>query len=211
MFLFTRRARLAGGSGPAGIEWATSICTKVSEVTDQEVQLWATVYSPGFGTVSWTAWLADLPALESVGDRLAADAGYGALVAQGAEFVEGGLDDSILQPLHGLPDPDRDVRYVGGVQAVIAGGQATRAMASGVELAMTAAAITGLPTMFVRSLTGPYGAVGWLTGYESMAEFESADHALSTDPGWIKTVDATEGCFVEDTAVTQTTMYRRLA
>lgn len=210
MYLFTRRSRLSGGHGTAGLEWATAVCAKVAEVTDQEVQLWATVYSAGFGTISWTTWLADLPSLESVGDRLAADAGYNSLTNQGPEFLEGGLDDSLLQVLHGLPDPDRDVRYVGGIQAVIAGGQATRAMASGVELAMTATSITGLPTMFLRALTGPYGSVGWLTGYESAAEMESADHALATDPGWIKTVDATEGCFVEDPSVTQTTMYRRI-
>ena len=28
--------------------------------------------------------------------------------------------------------------------------------------------------MFGQALTGPYGAVGWLTGYETIAEMEKA-------------------------------------
>ncbi|MFN8051796.1 MAG: hypothetical protein U0Q22_10190 [Acidimicrobiales bacterium] len=210
MYLFSRRARLAGGNGSDALDWAASICDKVQAVAHQEVQLWATVYSPGFGTVSWTTWVPDLATLESIGDRLMADKGYGDLTNQAATFAAGGLDDSLLQPLHGVPEPERNLTYVGGVQAVIAGGQVGRAMAAGVELAMTAASITGLQTMFMRNLTGPYGAVGWLTGYESIAEMESADHALNAEPSWLKTVDHTEGCFVEDPASTQTTIYRRM-
>ena len=211
MYLFSRRSRLVGGKGTSGIEWASAVCAKVTEVTSHEVQLWATVYSAGFGTVSWTSWFDSLASLEAVGDALAADGAYNELVDRGAEFLDGSLDDGLMQLVHGMPDAEREVRYVGGVQAVIAGGQLTRAMGVGVELAMTSTSITGLPSMFMRGVTGPYGAVGWLTGYESMAEAESADHALSTDPSWIKTIDSTEGCFLEDPAFTQTTMYRRLA
>jgi len=209
MFLFTRRARLARG-GPAGVDWASSMCAKVAEVADQPVGLWATVYSPGFGTVSWTSWFDDLAALERVGDALMVDASYQELVAQGADHVEGPLDDGLLQPLHGVPETDREINYVAGVTAVIAGGQAGRAMPAGVELAMTADSITGRSSMFLRSMTGPYGSVAWLTGYASIAELESSDHALSIDPAWVKTVDNTEGCFVEAPGSTTTTIYRRI-
>ncbi len=209
MFLFTRRSRLSG-SGPAGIEWATDVCSKVTEITGQDVRLWAATLSPGFGTITWSSWFKDLTSLEAVGDQLMADASYLELVAQGPEHLDGTLDDGVFQPLHGLPDTERDITYVGVTSAVIASGQATRAMAAGVELAMTADSITGRSSMFVRSLTGPYGSVGWLTSYASIAEVEEADHALSLDPGWIKTVDGTDGCWVESPELTQTTLHRRL-
>ena len=70
--------------------------------------------------------------------------------------------------------------------------------------------ITGLSTMFVSSLTGPYGSVGFLTGYENIAAFEAAQSKLAGDASWIKLIDSTKGCFVEDAAMTQSTLYRRL-
>ena len=72
MYLFTRRARLAGGAGAAGLEWATTITAKVAQVTGHEASLWATVYSPGFGHITWTAWFDDLrtePELNRERDR----------------------------------------------------------------------------------------------------------------------------------------------
>ena len=65
--------------------------------------------------------------------------------------------------------------------------------------------------MFLRSLTGPYGQVGWLTGYESLAQMETAMDAQASDPTWLKLIDSTEGCFIEDLGATQTTLYRKLA
>ncbi|MGZ4800421.1 MAG: hypothetical protein ACXVL8_16085, partial [Acidimicrobiia bacterium] len=85
-----------------------------------------------------------------------------------------------------------------------------RAMSVGTEIAQTAESITGLPTMFARSVTGSYGAVAWLTGYENTAAMEKADAALASDPSWLKLIDSTKGCFVEDPASTQSTIYRRL-
>ncbi len=211
MYLFSRRTRLVGGNGMAGLEWATSICAKVQQITGQEIQLWGTVYSPGFGTVSWTGWFADLASLESVGDKLQADPGYLDLTDAGAKFTEGGLDDSIIQPIYGEPDPTQDIQYVGGVVGVIASGNFARAMAAGVEIAQKSEKITGLSTMFGSSLTGPYGSVGFLTGYENIAALETAQNKLAADASWVKLIDSTKGCFVEDATITQSTLYRRLA
>jgi hypothetical protein len=93
MYLFTRRTRLAGGNGMAGVEWAGSICAKVKELTGQEIELWASVFSPGYGTISWTGWFEDLASLEAVGDKLEADPSFAKLSDAGAKFTEGGLDD----------------------------------------------------------------------------------------------------------------------
>jgi hypothetical protein len=211
MYLFSRRARLRAGNGMAGIEWASEVCAKVRAVTGQEVQLWATVYSPGFGTLSWTAWFEDLAHLETVGDKLQADAAYLDLVDRGADLTEGGLDDGVFQVLHGVPDPARDIHYVTAVEAVVAAGEIARAMGMGVEIAQKAEAITGSPTLFGQSLSGPYGSVGWLTGHEDIAKLEANAQALVADPGWLELIDRSGGCWLEDAAATQQTIYRRLA
>ena len=83
-------------------------------------------------------------------------------------------------------------------------------MGLGAEIAHKAEAITGVPTLFVRSLTGPYGGVGWLTGYESITAMEKSEAATVADSSFVKLVDSTQGCFVEDATTTQSTIYRRL-
>ncbi len=210
MYLFSRRTRLSDGNGTAGVEWAGKIAAKVKELTGTEIQLWATVYSPGYGTISWTGWFEDLPALEAVGDKLQADPAMEKLVNAGAKYTQGGLDDGLVQPIYGTPT-DAPIQYVGGAVAVCAAGSFERAMAAGVEIAQKAEAVTGLPTLFGRSVTGPYGGVGWLTGYESAAAMEQADAALAADSSWLKLLDSTKGCFAEDTSITQSTIFRRIA
>jgi hypothetical protein len=209
MYLFSRRTRLSEGNGTAGSEWAGKIAAKVKELTGQEIQLWSTVYSPGFGTISWTGWFEDLEALERVGDTLQADPSMEKLANAGTKFTEGGLDDGLVQPIYGTPS-DAPAQYVGGVVAVAAVGSIERAMAAGIEIAQKAESITGLPTLFGRSLTGPYGELGWLTGYESAAAMEKADAALSGDPSWLTLLDSTGGCFAADSSATHSTIYRRL-
>ncbi len=209
MYLFTRQTRLAAGNGTAGLEWAGSICAKVKELTGQEMELWARVYSPGFGTISWTGWFPDLAALEAVGDKLEADPSWSTLTDLGAKFTEGGFDDGLVQPISGEPS-GAPIQYVGGAVAVCAAGNIERAMTVGIDIVQKSEAITGLPTLFGRSVTGPYGAVGWLTGYENATAMEKAESALASDPGWLKLLDSTKGCFVEDPNITQATIYRKL-
>ena len=208
MYLFSRRARL--GSLEA-IEWAVTIAGKAREASGNSVELWATTLSPGFGTVSWTSWWADLASLEAGLAKIQVDAGYNELAAQGGGFIDGVVDDSLFQTLAGDVDPEAANQYVNGVQAACAGGNLARAMTSGIEIAQRAEAITGLPTLFVRSMTGPYGGVGWLTGYPDLAGFESAMDKMAADPGWLTLLDSTNGCFVEDANLTQSTLYTKLA
>jgi hypothetical protein len=210
MYLFTRRTRLARGDAAAGVSWAISITDKVKQVTGQDVQLWSTVYSAGFGTISWTAWFEDLASLEAVGDKLDADPGMAELGNAGNEFTDGSLDDGLLEPIYGDPAAGGDATYVGGAVAVGAAGNIERALGLGVEIAQKSEAITGLPTMFVRSMTGPYGGVGWLTGYENITAMQTAEAAIAADSSFMKLIDSTKGCFVEDATATQATIYRRV-
>ncbi|HML01010.1 MAG TPA: hypothetical protein VK428_12535 [Acidimicrobiales bacterium] len=182
-------------------------------MTGNDVRLWAHAFSPGFGTVSWTSWWADLVSLESGLDKLQGDAKFMALAEEGRSFIDGPIDDGLLQIVSGEIDPSaaNEVQYVAGAQAVCAAGNIGRAMTVGIELAQKGEAITGVRTLFVRALTGTYGTVGWLTGYRDLAEFETAQDKLAVDPSFIAAVDDTKGVFVEDPVVTQQVIYRKLA
>src|SRR5579872_5651538 len=100
MLLYTRRTRLVGGSAQEGLTWAVSAATKVTEVTGHNVRLWTTVFGPGVGTVTWTAWFDDMTALETLGDKLQADPAFVTLASSGAKFTDGTLDDAVYMPIH---------------------------------------------------------------------------------------------------------------
>ena len=211
MYLFSRRGRLDGGNTNDALAWATGITTKVNEITDLQVGLWMQTYSPGFGTLVWSTFLADLASLEAGGDKLASDPGYVAMADEGAKYISGGLDDGLVQILHGVPDPTRTIEYASGVQAVCASGNIANAMAVGVEIAQKAEAVTGLPTLFGASVTGPYGGVGWITGYENIGALEAAQAALGADPNWVAMIDKkAAGAYAEEPSLTTQLIYRRI-
>jgi hypothetical protein len=208
MYLYTRRLLLTSA---AGADWATRICEAGTKVGGVEINVWGSIWGPAYGTITWTAWHADLASLETWGDTLNGDAGFQGVIAEGAELVQGSVDDGLLQVVSGEPEAGADNHYVTGVAAVCAGGNIERAMTAGVELAEAAAKVTGRPTMFVRSVTGPYGGVGWLTGHGTIADVEAGQDAMAADPGWLKLVDSTGGAFVEDASITVSTLYRKIA
>ncbi len=210
MYLFTRRRRLSDGNGTAGVEWARSITAKVTDLTGHDIRLWATVYSAGYGTISWTGWFHDLEAIETLGDTLAADPAMEKLTNAGTRYSAGGLDDGLIKLIHGVP-PRGPVHYVAAVVAVASPGSIERAVASGTEIAKRAESITGVPVLFGRSMTGPYRQVNWFTPYESITAMEEADAALSSDPSWFELLDSTKDLFIADTGTPAATIYRRLS
>jgi hypothetical protein len=211
MYLFNRRGRLDGGNTNEALAWATGITAKAKEVSDLEVGLWMQTYSPGYGTLVWSTFLTDLASLEAGGDKLAADPGYVAMADEGSKYISGGLDDGLIQIIHGNPDPNRTIEYAAGVQAVCATGNIANAMAVGVEIAQKAEVITGLPTLFGSSLTGPYGGVGWITGYANIGELEAAQQALGADASWVDMIDKkAAGVYAEEPSLTTQLIYRRI-
>lgn len=211
MYLFSRRARLANGRRRDAIAWATGITETANRLTGLPISLYAQVYSPGFGTVSWTAFVPDLTALEAAGDKLTIDDEYAAQTDAGAEFTVGGLEDTLFQVIHGEPDPSREVNYVSAVQAVCANGHIARGMAVGVEIAQRVEAVTGAPTLFVANSTGVYGGVGWLTGYADVAALEAAEQAIAGDPDFVDFIDREGGpAYAADSSLTTQIIHRRL-
>jgi hypothetical protein len=212
MYLFTRTARFSGGNLGDELAWAVAMAERVNTDTDLEVRLWAHAYSPALGTVSWSTFVAELGSLEAANDKLLGDAGYVAAANKGAALTEGGVDDALYQVVHGEVAPDRELKYVGSIQSACANGMVTRGVELGVELAELSESITGLPTMFVMNMTGVYGGVGWLTGYETIDEYAAAQQALAGDAKFAALVDGEASkAYTDDASASTQVVWRRVS
>ncbi len=212
MYLFSRSARLATGRMRDQMTWALAVTEKVNQITELEVSLWSTVFSPAFGTVAWTAVVEELEVLEASDAKLAVDDAFVSLVDQGNAFLAGGpLDDGLLQILH-ADEAAADVvpQYATTVAAELAPTKMTRGVEIGIELAQQSTRITGCPTTFGLSVNGPYGQVEWITGYESVAQLQKASETLAADASFAALVDGEASTAYLPRSVVQTT-YRRLS
>lgn len=209
MYLFTRTAHLKTGNPTAGMTFAHEVSHLVSEHTNHQMQVWTSMYSPGTGTVVWSSWFESLVELERISDKLATDGPYLQMLTDASTLFEGPVDDALLEPLYGAPDPSRSTQYVSVVSATPASGQFVEGTMNGIKIAERATAITGVPTMFARAITGSYGSVCWITSCESIEEFESSEKMLMADEEWASLVDSSTSCYQEDPAGTQQLIFRR--
>jgi hypothetical protein len=177
MYLYVRRSQLTDLG--TGLEWAETARARLERLFGTPVTSWGNVYSAGAGLVSFTSWWSELSGLEEAAAALRDDQEYRRIIRDGRAFVEGQTDDALLRLTYGelLPVPPR---YVHIISAKSAGGHLDSAIASGIELAQKSEEIIGRPSQFVRSLTGSFGSVAWLTGYDSMADFQTAVEKLLT-------------------------------
>jgi hypothetical protein len=212
MYLFSRRIRLGPGNTRKSMEWALSQTESVNKITGLPVSLFMQVYSPEVGVVAWSTFVPDLATLEAAGDKLNADDGFASAVDAGSSMTIGGADDLLAQVIYGEPDPDRQIEYATVVQTTCATGNLGAGMEAGVELAQRAEKVMGTPVLFAANVTGNYGSVGWLSGYENVQALEAAQTALASDPDWAKFVDKkTSGVYSDDPSATTQLIYRRLA
>jgi len=92
-------------------KWAVDIGAVAAEGMGNAVGVWATVLSPGFGTITWTSRWADLSALEKGFANLMGNAKYAELAATGAEFVNGPINDVLYEIVYEGSSGNDDARY----------------------------------------------------------------------------------------------------
>jgi hypothetical protein len=207
MYLLARQANLRG----LDIEkWAVEIGAAAASGIGNEVGVWATVLSPGVGTMTWTSRWDDLSAVEKGFANLMTDTKYRDLAAQGAEFLNGPVNDTLYETVYEGNAPSNDVTYVGSVSAVCAPGNFARGMLGGIEIAQAVEKATGSSTEFLAGQTGAYGTVVWIAGYKDIAAYEASQHALAADTSFVAMIDATTGAYQPDPSITQATLHMRL-
>jgi hypothetical protein len=192
VYLFSRIARLAPGRLRESMNWSVRMTEKVNQISETKFTLWTTIFSPGVGTLAWTALVEELSILESTETKLMADDSYVALVDEGAKFASAAaIDDHIVQAVLADPDaPTEPQAFATVTQAMPAPGANARAVELGIQIAKRVRSITECPTSFGVAVTGPYGAVTWITGCDSVDQLQRAQEATASDGEFAKLVDA---------------------
>ena len=212
MYLFSRTARLAPGHLRESMAWSLDITEKVNQISELEVRLWTTAFSPGVSTLVWTSRTDDLAVLEATDAKLMADDIYCSLVDAGAKYAStDAVDDSIVQLV--LADPDQAAirpSYANVVRSALTDGSYVRGVEVGVEIAQRAKKIMGSPVSFGVAQSGTYGGLLWVTQFESVEQLQRAQETLNNDTSFAKFVD-TEAKGLYQSEVTTQTSYRRLA
>ena len=211
MYLFVRRARLAGGQTRASMMWATEITERVNQVTDLGVTLHAQVFSSEVGELVWAAMVPDLATLEKGFEKLQVDDFYVAEQDRAHGFMTGPPSDVLQSQIHGTPSDHGAGSYTSAVTTTCAPGRLTEAITNAIALAERATAITGAETTVSMSQTGPYGGITWSTGYPGIASFDAAQDAINSDPDWLSFVDRmTDGMYTSDPTGSAQALYRRI-
>ena len=207
MYLLARQAVVRGQDA---LKWSVDIGTAAGNALGVEVGVWATILSPGVGTVTWTSRWPDLSTMDKSMATLMSDAQYIALAVENEKYINGAVDDTLFQIVYEGSAPLSDAKYASTVTAVCAPGNFARGMMSGLEIAQKAEQTTGVSTAFLAAQTGAYGAVSWLAGYDSIDAYEVAQHKLEADMSFIEFVDGVTGAYIADPMVTRSTLYMKV-
>ncbi len=211
MYLFVRRARLAGGQTRASMMWAEEITERVNQVTDLGFTLHAQVFSADVGELVWAAAVPDLSTLEKGVEKLQVDDFYIAEQDRGHSFMLGPPSDVLQNVLYGEMAEMPVGGYTLATTSVCAEGRMTDAVTAAIAVADRVNEITGsMPTVSIAT-TGPYGGITWSSAFPGMPSMEAANEAMAADAEWIPFVDTTTaGLFTTDPTVTTQAMYRRI-
>jgi hypothetical protein len=214
MYIFSRTRRLTGGNPQKAMAWSTATTEHAAQTIGLPINLYVHTMSPDVGTTVAGLAVPDLATLEGAFDKLAVDTAYADLVERGHEFVQtGSTQDRLAQVVYPdalAPDPDRRFDYVVAVQSTINAGQGARGMAAGVEAAQRAETLTGAVVLFLGSVTGNYGGVGWLLMYPDAAALDRGQTALAGDPGFMEFVDSLKGVYADLPGGTTQVIIRRI-
>lgn len=195
MYLFSRRTQIADGQITEGVAHALELTRIVTSATGLPVATWSTVMSSPVGGLGWSTVFDDLDQANERMSALLGDSGYLAAVTKAAGLYLGASTDVLNHIVHGGPATDGPPAYANVVSSELAQGAFTAGMAAGVELASKAEAVTGRPTIFLKSVTGDYAGVGWISGASSLREVQEANAALMADAGWASLLDRVGGSF----------------
>lgn len=190
MYLFTRAGRFGPGATRDVVSFVGEVTEKARQDTGLDLHAWTATMSPELGTVVWAAFVQDLEHLEQAADKLAASDSFTDLLDRGAKLFVGPVTDGLAQVVAGEFDPSAPTpHYVTSARAVAANGHLRAALDGGVEIAEAVTRITGVPSLFLVSSTGPYGGCAWTNGFADIGQLEHAESALMADSGWIDLID----------------------
>lgn len=196
MHLFSRSIMLTGPMSEI-MTYATDMRAYASDLTGQEVALWAASFGAPQGSVTYALRVDGLAGVSALNAKLVADEGYLAKAEAGRQYLAGPREDTLTEIIHGqLGDDPPPVGSVATItQAVIGSGYAD-AIGWGVEVAQLVESVTGMPVMFGSSMFGTFGSVGWIGVAADAAAADTANATLLANADYINKVSAANDLFV---------------
>jgi hypothetical protein len=188
MYIVGRTRHINQAKGRAGFAVAVEAGSRASEILGFPIFVWSSVFPANGPAVSWSTRVEHLADAAAIDETLFADEDFAQWVEDNDDLFVGPSSDVVSQVVHGAPTGPPKA-YVQVTQGTCANGAFSDGMIFGVEIAETAARITGIPVMFVTPVVGSYGAVGWLSSVDDLAEVEAANAALAGNDEWLKLVD----------------------
>ncbi len=208
MYLYSREITL---NNPLGALTAKEIADHLSAARNSEVALYAVAYSPGWGRVTFSSWWEDMATLDAALLAANDDAKYMELslaLAPNVMAVNDVLLDVVFTTQEATEMEMPNIVWSVGGTAISS--RIVEAAMSGIETCQAWKQATGTDASFGRAVTGPFGGLGWLSGFESMGEFDAAWTASSADENWITTLTGAQENFGQDFGSGTSTLYRKM-
>ena len=209
MHLFTRQSQLAPEHILEGLAYAGEIAQYVSEKSGLEVVPWTAVYGAPVGSVAWSARVGSQAEMGAAQEALAADAGFVDRVKKHAHLFAGPPEDAIGQFIAVSGDGDTIPQFASIVTAQCAGGKVADAMAWGVDMMQYVGKLTGADSSIIRGIYGPFATLVWVSLFDTLADADAADAAMSGDPSYLERLDQAGDLFLPGSASQR--LIRRLA
>lgn len=186
MHLFTRTIHMRGPQ-EATTAHAIALREYVNAKVEPEIALWAVGFGAPVGTLVYTARVDGLAGVQALGEGLAGDAEYAALLAKGADFISGPPVDHLREAISG--DLSATAPPVGSyatvTTAVVADGKYADAIGWGLDIGSHAAEVTGMPVTLLVEMFGTFGTLVWTGIASSAAAADDANAKLNVDPGYM--------------------------
>jgi hypothetical protein len=198
MYLYSRTVQLTGDPRKS-IPFAIDLADFANKKSDLQVSLWRTVLGAPIGTLGYSAFVQSQAQLDAVTSSLLADPEYLERAAEAQQHFAGPPQDQLVEILHNAGQEYRRAEVgwiVNVVAAQVANARFGAAMKWSIEIADLGAEITGNPTIFGRSVAGPFGTVGWITAFRDMAAVDAANEALNKDPRYLAKLDDMSDVFL---------------
>ena len=208
MYLFSRECVVAS---PAAMVPAKAISDYVTVSRDRELALYSIAYGAAWNRLTFSTWVDDLAAMEESTATLAADAKYQELLLAFGPHVSM-VNDNLFNVVHST-STEAELKFpnvVWSVTGVAKIAKIVEATIGGAQICDAWKAATGVDATFGSAVTGQFGGIGWLSGYESFAEFDKAQGAARSSEPWITAMVGIQDSVSDELGAGVSTLYRKM-
>jgi hypothetical protein len=205
MYLAVRSVRVHTAQIGRSVEFAQKL---IPHLRDKHgAQLRASMNVAGAAnTVIFSSRWESLGDYQTFSEAVLADTAYMKMLGEVSDIAIAGTEDSsILNMVRPAGEPNN---FTSVVQANI-NQEPMEAMAWAFEIAEYVADLTGNAVGVASTVLGNRSTIGWVSGIEGLAQYQTMGEVLEQDPGYLGLIKRAQGLFTSDGY--QATLWRTIA